>query len=105
MLSDEEAARIEENALTADRAGLARWVQVLLDDRRARTSLLLGQTRRLSHTRKRLKQAAEYLDGLLRQAEEEAHVPWPGKLPCPSCGAPVAMVRAEQREQEPKAGG
>jgi hypothetical protein len=99
MLTDEDAARIEANTATADRATLARWVADLLADRRWRTTLLQGQTRRVAYTRKRLKQAAAYLDGLLRQAQDEAGAAWPGQLPCPHCGAPALMVRAEQRDQ------
>jgi hypothetical protein len=99
VLPDHEAERIEAGLDSADRATLARWVRALLDDRRTRTSLLQGQTRRLSFARKRLAQASTYLDGLLRTAEEEAQTAWPGKLPCPHCGAPIATVKAEQRVQ------
>jgi hypothetical protein len=97
--SDADAERIEAGLPTADRATLARWARSLLDDRRARSSLLLGQTRRVAFARRRLRQAFGYLDGLLAEAEEEAQAAWPGKLPCPSSGAPVAMVKGEQRAQ------
>jgi hypothetical protein len=43
-------------------------------------------------------QAHAYLDGLLRAAEAEAKAAWPG-VPCPKCGAPVAAIKAEQRQQ------
>jgi hypothetical protein len=99
VLPDDQAERIEAGLGSADRATLARWLRLLLDDRRARTALLLGQTRRLSHSRKRLVQASAYLDGLLRAAEDEARAAWPDKLPCPHCGAPSAVVKAEQRKQ------
>jgi hypothetical protein len=97
LIPDDQAERIDAGLATAERETLARWVQALLADRRARSSLLLGQTRRVAFARKRLAQAATYLDGLLAKAEDEAQAAWPGKLPCPRCGAPVAMVRAEQR--------
>jgi hypothetical protein len=99
VLSDEQAARIEAGLTGADRATLERWIRELLADRLARSSLLLGQTRRLSYARKRLGQASVYLTGLLTEAEEEAAAAWPGKTPCPSCGAPLSGVRAEQREE------
>ena len=99
VLPDEQAERIEAGLASADRATLARWLRLLLDDRRARTALLLGQTRRLSYARKRLGQAFTYMDGLLRAAEDEARAAWPGKLACPRCGAPSAVVKAEQRTQ------
>jgi hypothetical protein len=99
VLPDHQAERIEAGFATADRATLSRWVQSLLDDRRARTAAFLAQTRRLAHARHRLRQAFEYLDALMRAAEEEASAGWPGKLPCPHCGAPAANVKAEQRAQ------
>ncbi len=99
MLLDEEAERIEREASRADRAALERWVHELLDDRRARTAMLQGQTRRVAYAMRRLRQAAEYLAGLLQMAQEEAAAAWPGKLPCPHCGAPSVRVRAEQRPQ------
>jgi len=97
VLPDDQAERIEAGLGSADRATLARWARLLLDDRRARTALLLGRTRRPSYARKRLAQAFAYMDGLLRTAEEEAKAPWPGRLPCPHCGAPAVVVKAEQR--------
>jgi hypothetical protein len=99
VLPDDQAERIGAGLASADRSTLARWVRLLLDDRRARTSLLLGQTRRLAYARKRLAQASAYMDGLLRAAEDEARAAWPGQLPCPRCGAPSAVVKAEQRKQ------
>jgi hypothetical protein len=99
MLSDEEARRIEAQLPRADPALLGRWVKALLEDRRGRNAIVLGQTRRLVHTRERLRQATEYLDSLLLKAQNEAQSLWPGKLPCPHCGAPVSQVRAEQRAQ------
>ncbi len=99
MLSDEEASRIEFELRSADRATLTRWVKELLDDRRARSGILQGQSRRLAHLRQRLKQAADYLDGLALKAQHEVEVPWPGKLLGPHCGAPTSLVRAELRQQ------
>jgi hypothetical protein len=99
VLPDDQAERIATGLASADRATLGRWVRELLDDRRARTALSLGQTRRLVYARKRLAQAFTYMDGLLRAAEDEARAAWPGQLACPRCGAPSAVVRAEQRTQ------
>ncbi len=99
MLLDEEAERIEREASRADRPTLERWVKALLDDRRARTAMLQGQTRRVAYAMRRLRQATDYLAGLLQMAQEEAAAAWPGKLPCPHCGAPSVRVRAEQRPQ------
>jgi hypothetical protein len=99
MLSDEEVRQIEAQLPIRDPAVLTRWVKALIEDRRGRNAIVLGQTRRLVHTRERLKQATEYLDSLLLKAQNEARSLWPGKLPCPHCGAPVSMVRAEQRAQ------
>ena len=50
MLSDEEASRIDAGLRGADRATLERWVREPLADRRARSSLLLGQTRSIAPT-------------------------------------------------------
>jgi hypothetical protein len=89
----------ENEALTgAGRDVLERWVRELLADRRARTSLLLGQSRRVHYARRRLGQAARYLDGLMLKAEQEARAAWPQQAPCPKCGAPLSGVRAEERE-------
>ncbi len=99
MLLDEEAERVEREASRADRATLERWVRVLLSDRRARSALLQGQTRRVAYARRRFEQAFVYLTGLLKKAEDEASAAWPGRLPCPHCGAPAVCVRAEQRAQ------
>jgi hypothetical protein len=74
-------------------------VRLLLDDRRGRSSLLLGQTRRLAYTRKRLRQAFHYLDGLFVEAEEEAKAAWPQKTACPQCGVPTSGAKAEPRAQ------
>jgi hypothetical protein len=73
-------------------------VLALLDDRRARSSLLLGLTRRFAYTPKRQRQAFHYLDGLFLRAEEEAQAAWPGKQPCPDCGGgPASGAKSVQR--------
>ena len=99
VLPDDQAERIEAGLASADRATLARWLRLLLDDRRARSALLLGQLRRLNHARRRLRQAFAYLDGLMTEAEREARAAWPGRVPCPHCGAPASGAKAEQRAQ------
>jgi hypothetical protein len=99
MLSDEEARRICDLATCADRGTLLRWVGELLEDRRERSALLQGLARQLAHLRRRLRQASKYLDGLLQRAEEILGEPWAGKLPCPHCGAPAVLGRAEQRNE------
>ncbi len=99
MLLDDQADRIEAALDGADRGTLVRWVKELLADRRARSALLQGQTRRVAYAKRRLHQAATYLSGLLQQAEDEAAAAWPGQLACPTCGAPATAVTAEQRKQ------
>jgi len=90
---------MEAQLPNADPAVLSRWVKALLEDRRGRNAIVLGQTRRLIHARERLRQATEYLDALLLKAQNEAQALWPDKLPCPHCGAPTSLVRAEQRAE------
>lgn len=95
MLSDPEAQRIADQAGNcADRATMTRWVRALLEDRKARSALILSLSRQLHHTRKRLAQAAQYLDGLLGKAHEATRQPWPKQDVCERCGAPVNAVRA-----------
>jgi hypothetical protein len=67
--------------------------------RRSRSFPRCGQNRRLAYARKRLGHAFTCMDGLLRAAEDEARAAWPGKLACPRCGAPSAVVKAEQKTQ------
>lgn len=99
MLSDGDAERIEDQAEAAERGPLLRWVRELLKDRRERSAVLLRLARQLAYTRRRLRQAAAYLDGLLRRAEADSHAPWPGKVPCPHCGGPTVLSGSEpQRE-------
>jgi hypothetical protein len=71
---------------------LRRWLGQLLADRRARSALIESLSRRIHHLRERIRQASAYLDGLTEGAMKVAAEPWPGKLPCPRCGAPVVMV-------------
>lgn len=61
MLSDEEARRMEAELPKADPALLARWVRALIEDRRGRNAIVIGQTRRLVRAREELKQATESL--------------------------------------------
>jgi hypothetical protein len=99
VLSDEEARRIQDQSTAADRGALLRWVRELLEDRKERSALLQRLARQLAYARRRLRQASNYLDGLLQRAEGTSREPWPGKLPCPHCGAPAVLVRAEQRSE------
>jgi hypothetical protein len=101
MLSDEEENRIRALAVAADRGTLLRWVGELLEDRKERSALLQRLARQLAYTRRRLRQASHYLEGLLQRAEGTSREPWPGKLPCPHCGAPAVLVTAEQRSEGP----
>lgn len=96
-MPDAEAERIAREAPSASRDTLARWVQALVEDRAARSGLLQRQARQLTYTRRRLRQAFAYLDGLLQKAQGQSREAWPDKLPCPKCGAPAVRVRAEQR--------
>jgi hypothetical protein len=97
VLSDEEARRIEDQAAAADRGTLLRWVGELLG-RKERSALLQRLARQLAYARRRLREASNYL-GLLQRAEGTSRAPWPGKLPCPHCGAPAVLVRAELRSE------
>jgi len=95
MLSDPDASRIsDEVARCSDRTVMTRWIRALLDDRKARSSLILRLSRELHHTRQRLAQAAKYLDGLLGRAHEATREPWPSQLPCEHCGAPADSAAA-----------
>jgi hypothetical protein len=94
VLPDAEAERIADQADRSDRATLARWVRSLLDDRKARSALILSLSRQLHHARKRLAQAASYLDGLLAKAHEASRQPWPRQDVCERCGAPVNSAKA-----------
>jgi hypothetical protein len=99
VLLDEEERRIRDQAAAADRGTLLRWVGELLEDRKERSALLQRLARQLAYTRRRLRQASNYFDGLLQRAEGTSREPWPGKVPCPHCGAPTVLVRAEQRSE------
>src|SRR5260370_22652411 len=88
VLSDEEERRIRDLAAAADRGTLLRWVGELLEDRKERSALLQRLGRRLGYTRRRLRQASDYLDGLLQRAEGTSRQPWPGHPTCPHRGAP-----------------
>jgi hypothetical protein len=95
LLSDSEAARIaDEVARCSDRATMTRWVRSLLEDRKARSGLILRLARELHHARGRLAQAASYLDGILGKAHDATREPWPKQLPCEHCGAPAETVAA-----------
>lgn len=94
MLPDPEAQRISDQVDRSDRATLVRWVRALLEDRKARSALILGLSRQLHHARRRLAQAASYLDGLLAKAHDATRVPWPKQDLCERCGAPVDSAKA-----------
>ena len=104
LLKDSEAWRIEQaindKHAVADPATLTRWVRELLEDRRARTAVIQKVSRQAHYVRGRFAQAARYLDGLLDELERMSREPWPGKLPCPICGAPIEQVRAEFRPDD-----
>src|SRR5260370_17337846 len=83
VLSDEEERRIRDLAAAADRGTLLRWVGELLEDRKERSALLQRLGRRLGYTRRRLRQASDYLDRLLPPPDGPSRDPWPGERPCP----------------------
>jgi hypothetical protein len=102
LLGDDEAKRIEdEMAKTSNPEVLRRWLGQLLADRRARSALIQSLPRQLHHLRARIRQAGAYLEGLTAGAMKVASEPWPGKLPCPTCGAPVVMVLSMPNETRP----
>jgi hypothetical protein len=94
VLLDPEAQRISDQVDRSDRATLVRWVRALLEDRKARSALILSLSRQLHHARRRLTQAAGYLDGLLAKAHDVTRQPWPKQELCERCGAPVDSAKA-----------
>jgi hypothetical protein len=96
MLSEDEIRRISELRL-ADPAA-KHWLGRLLDERRHLVAVIQGLARQVHHLRGRIKQAAAYLDGLAEKAELTARAPWPSKLPCPQCGAPIDRLGVDYRE-------
>jgi hypothetical protein len=95
LLDDPQADRIsDEVSKCSDRATMTRWVRALLEDRKARSALILRLARELHHVRGRLAQASAYLDGLLGRAHEATREPWPQQLPCEHCGAPAESAAA-----------
>jgi hypothetical protein len=104
-LADEDAARVKE--MVRDRREqkdpqLAHWTAKLLDDRAARSAVIQRLARHLHRLRRRFGQAAHYIDGLLASAHAATREPWPQKLLCPHCGAPVDQVRADHRPEDPR---
>jgi hypothetical protein len=106
LLPDSEAERLRralrDAAGRTDPEVLARWLRLLLDDRQERLAIAQRLSRRAHYVRQRFSQAARYLDGLLDELERISREPWPGKLPCPHCGAPSDQVRAEYRPDDPR---
>ena len=72
-----------------------RWLDSLLDERRRLVAVIQGLARQIHHLRGRLRQASDYLDRLAQNAEETARAPWPSKLPCPRCGAPLDRLSVD----------
>jgi len=98
MLSEDEVRRISELKLSDPVVKL--WIERLLDERRHLVAVIQGLARQLHHLRGRMKQAAAYLDGLAEKAELTARTPWPSKIPCPRCGAPVDRLVVDYRPQK-----
>jgi hypothetical protein len=104
LLEDSEADRIAEGLRTTQHAPtLAGWGRALLEDRRARSALILRLSRELQHVRGRLRQAARYLDGLLGNVQMATREPWGGKQPCPVCGAAAVRVATRSEPSRPGA--
>lgn len=93
---------ISDKHACPDPATLLRWVGELLEDRRARTSVILGLCRRARHVRQRLDQAHRYFAGLVDELEGAARAPWAGKVLCPVCGAPIVQAGAAYRPDDPR---
>ncbi len=70
------------------------------DSRRRLVAVIQGLARQVHHLRSRIKQASAYLDGLAEKAELTARAPWPSKLPCPQCGAPVDRLNVDHRPDQ-----
>lgn len=93
MLSEDEVRRISELRVSDPVA--KHWLGRLLDERRHLVAVIQGLARQVHHLRARIRQAAAYLDGLAEKAELTARAPWPSKLPCPRCGAPVDRLTVD----------
>ena len=83
-----------------DPATLVRWMGELLEDRRARTAVILGLCRRTRYVRQRLDQAHRYLAGLVDELACATREPWPGKVLGPVCGAPIVQSGAAYRPDD-----
>ena len=100
LLPDDQAGRIRAMLRTSRDPQLAEWTARLLEDRAERSALLQELARQLHHLRQRVSQASRYIDGLIVATHEMTRRPWPQKLPCPVCGAPVDQVVADWRPDE-----
>ena len=96
MLDDDEARRIGQLSKDLREPEARRWIGELLGDRRERLGIDQALARQVHATRRRLRQALEYLDGLLAATQETARGSTPGKILCPTCGAPATGVRSIQ---------
>jgi hypothetical protein len=89
MLTEDQLRRLAE--LRTD-PGARRAIAALLEERKRLVAIVQRLSRQLHYVRARLKQAAAYLDGLVRKAHDLTREPWPRQLLCPRCGAPVTQV-------------
>jgi hypothetical protein len=80
---------------------IAQWTRRLLEDRDARVHLIQRLARALFHTRRRLRQGVNYIDGLLKKAHDATRDPWDGKGYCLKCGAVAIGSTIDLRQSRP----
>lgn len=93
LMEDVHVERVLRNARAGHRD--PRDLNDLASDREARVAIEQKLARQIHHLRKRLAQAAKYLDGLANEAQRTASTPWERQQPCEICGAPAIKHRTE----------
>ena len=88
---DESASQAGSYASPRDVVGSASYSAIV-----KRLGVDQALARQIHATRRRLRQKLEYLDGLLAATQETARRSTPGRILCPTCGAPAIGVRSIQ---------
>lgn len=79
-----------------DRATLVPWVKELLADRKARSALLQGQSRRVVYAASAQPRSTRAASSSRPRTKPP---PAGGTAACPTCGAPATTATVEQRTQ------